>query len=914
MFLEYFKSPEFSLIIKSVIGTIIGVPTLIYFGLKIRTFFKTTGAHLIEACLFKLSHLCNQTLATHFSLKHYCRLRLNDESKYLSVPSSTDIKLPIDDVFVRLLLTQHGNTGGEFNNHDVLRVGNRIRVIGDPGSGKSSLVKRLFRDECRRALSDPRKARLPIIVELKNLTPPTRKGRDKNSKAHMTEVDAGEWFIDEMKRRVSSYKSFQMAECFDTYVANNGILLLLDGLDEVPGTNYEKVQSAILSGGRRLAELGSNNIVLLTMRSQFHQQVKDAYRDSFGPALFLKAFSPSDIYEFLTRWPFNAGRDAHVVRIYGELTDRPTLREMCSNPLVLSMYVAEDQASGHVVAPESRTEFYKKVTEELIIKRRIRQAGPPLAMSSLREQREKILGGIAYAHMLDFTQPANSLSLSAALQTIADVMELKTPTDDATQGNFNEEATRIFNEIAKETGLISEERPGQTFRFIHLTFCEFLAAFECVQGKTDGWKRLIAKHKQAISTPDALEGRSRLLEVIPFACGLSLREMRKSSITDVAAINDDHLLARSLLETKQYAHEVWPKFVERQRRQLMETPEAEWDEGWLRDLHLFNMVLRDAKDCAAHLPGVSTNIDLDQFFKELATNQQDSLAKLLSAYAAQDPVAAFRLAEVGNIDLPTDFPEIIIEHCDKLPFLSMALDTAGRSRENAIKWCAPIAEAALRSRLVVRQVRQAEPSPIMTKLVESIPAEKRWHREGLVNRSTYTDLLTIASSSEVLHPLFACVSIIKNAPPPGSIGALALLAANYSPLMIFIPLIWVATRANPNQLSNLDSLSLVLMSLGCLFFVLRFNPRRWGYNRLIYHQRATTLISGLVFKILTAQGISILGNNRGSSEMAKHIESSLDSLFCWFRPSLMVHAIEQIEREREDSLNAVLRLLAYRKR
>jgi len=155
--------------------------------------------------------------------------------------------------------------------------------------------------------------------------------------------------------------------------------------------------------------MSERSVIMLTMRTQFHQQVKNAFRDSFGHALFLKPFTPTDIYEFLTRWPFRSKREYNIARIYGELTDRPTLREMCSNPLILAMYVAEDQAAGHVVAPGSRTEFYGKVTEELVVKRRLQQTGPAPAHTTLREQRERILGRLAYEHMLDVNQPTNLL-------------------------------------------------------------------------------------------------------------------------------------------------------------------------------------------------------------------------------------------------------------------------------------------------------------------------------------------------------------------------------------------------------------------------------------------------------------------------------------------------------------------------
>jgi hypothetical protein len=103
----------------------------------------------------------------------------------------------------------------------------------------------------------------------------------------------------------------------------------------------------------QLTALSEHNTIVLTMRTQFHQQIRDAYRDTFGHAMFLRPFTPSDIYDFLLRWPFGGSRLDTIARIYNQLTDRPTLRDMCRNPLVLAMYVAEDQLSGDVQTPDS---------------------------------------------------------------------------------------------------------------------------------------------------------------------------------------------------------------------------------------------------------------------------------------------------------------------------------------------------------------------------------------------------------------------------------------------------------------------------------------------------------------------------------------------------------------------------------
>src|SRR5262249_17344141 len=262
----------------------------------------------------------------------------------------------------------------------------RLRVIGDPGSGKSSLTKKLFRDACRKALKDFNRAKLPVIVELRTLQPP------ENLKPPL----ARKWLYDHILTQVKKTAVYRMDECFNTCAQTAGLLILLDGLDEVSQKAYARVHAVIDGLDKTLQQMGEKNVIVLTMRAQFHQQVKEDYRTSFGPALFIKPFTPSDIYDFLIKWPFRSDATSSIFRIYKELTDRPTLREMCTNPLILSMYVAEDQASQEVLAPESRTQFYSRVIDELILKRRLKQTGHQAAPMKLKEQRERILGKLCY--------------------------------------------------------------------------------------------------------------------------------------------------------------------------------------------------------------------------------------------------------------------------------------------------------------------------------------------------------------------------------------------------------------------------------------------------------------------------------------------------------------------------------------
>ncbi len=120
---------------------------------------------------------------------------------------------------------------------------------------------------------------------------------------------------------------------------------------------------------------------------------------------------------------------------------------MCSNPLVLAMYVSNDQSSDATNTPDTRTAFYSQVVEELLVARRSRQLGLA-ARSTLREQREAILGRLAYQNLTDANRPPNSLSWREALEVVSDVYGC----------DHSDVAERYFRELARDTGIISEER------------------------------------------------------------------------------------------------------------------------------------------------------------------------------------------------------------------------------------------------------------------------------------------------------------------------------------------------------------------------------------------------------------------------------------------------------------------------
>jgi hypothetical protein len=662
-----------SLDLPTAIGTLIAAPIVYYMLRKLGKWLLQVVRFSFEGVLWFVGRFAFQQLAARLSMRRYCRAQLGaPATSSLPVPGASSIALDTDQVFVPLALGLGARNSEPYTNANVLSAGNRLLVVGDPGSGKSSLVKRLFRDACRLGISASAKARLPVHIELKNLKPP-------NS---VDEKAAAEWLIKTLRDRVIAVHGYDMGQLFDSSAESVGLLILLDGLDEVSSDRYQAVELAIKGLGRLLTGRSEHNTVVVTMRVQFHQQVGVSFEDDYPKTLYIRPFSPNDIYTFLTRWPFGRNAETMAAGIYADLTDRPTLREMCSNPLVLAMYVANHQSVPRGEMADSRTDFYRKVVDELLVLRRRRQE-VTVGSNSLREQRESLLGALALDNLVDSRQSANALSWSKAI----DVASRAWRCDEA-------EAETRLRQLASETGIISEERPGETFRFIHLTFCEFLAAKESSVGRENGWEELIASHLNNLVAKD-VRSRSRLVETIPFATALLPRVARDAALSRVAELADAELLGRCLLEVQSYEHEAWNQYLSGERAYLMSRP-AGPDAEWLRRLHLFNVVLRDAKGWAETVAQRSLNVDLDELYKNLLSGDESLFVDVFVSYAAQDAAAAFRLANSFGIDILHAHPDVVIESCQEPPFLAIALDYARKLDEDSTQWDFVLTEAGLR--------------------------------------------------------------------------------------------------------------------------------------------------------------------------------------------------------------------------
>jgi hypothetical protein len=748
------------------------VAPVFYFTLRrVGRFIKQNTQFALEAIFFQLGKSFRSSLAMRVSLRKYCRAGLSDSrNRYLVVPGRDQVSLEADRAFVSLKLQNATEEHIYSDNVRGMQDIPRLRIIGDPGSGKSSLAKKMFRDACRDAATFKSDHRLPILIELKRFSPP---------KSTSTEKARINWAIKYFQEQVAAVHGFDMPQLFDSYLTGKGVFLILDGLDEVASSDYPRVSETLRALSRALAVKSPHNSIILTMRSQFHAQVSDHLESDFPVVFHVQPFTPEDIYTFLSRWPNYTGeKRSEILRVYNDLTDRPTLREMCSNPLILGMYVSHDQHGGNDVAIDTRTSFYSKVVEELLVARRSRQLETP-ARSLLREQRESIFGPLAFEHLLDPDQAANSLDWNRAVDLVSEIY-----------GCNSVEAERKFRELAKETGLISEERTGETYRFIHLTFCEFFAAKEAAEGRDEGWQELLSGQETFSQNTDSY-AITRLEEVIPFALALLTRARRPEALKEVSAISENLVMGRCFLETQLYDQEAWGQYASSESAFLRGTPSHRWDDEWLRRLHLFNVVLKDEEEWSSSY-GRKKGNTLEALFRDLVSDDRQRLIQLFSSYAAVDASAAMRLARSTGLDLIAEQPKMVLENMPYPPFRAHILEELKAESSPSDEIFLILAEAGLQNKSVALDCDREKSIDHLNRKVARLERRLRWHiSDSFFWRAFYPSLyLNSLSYSMALVARggdfsdFPALVTVSDVPVPGSLSHRFQYAWFFFPLIL----------------------------------------------------------------------------------------------------------------------------------
>lgn len=193
------------------------------------------------------------------------------------------------------------------NKFDEMGAGRSLLILGEPGAGKTTTLLELARDLIDRAEQNVDQP-MPVVFNLSSW------GSEKPTQT------ITDWLVQELERGYKVPKQLG-----SSWIKNQQLLLLLDGLDEVSAKRRNLCVQAL---NQFTQKYGQTEIVI-TSRIVDYEAL--SHRLGFQGAIYLKPLTLEQINHYLT----SAGSELAAVKTL--IQEEITLQELAMTPLMLSV-------------------------------------------------------------------------------------------------------------------------------------------------------------------------------------------------------------------------------------------------------------------------------------------------------------------------------------------------------------------------------------------------------------------------------------------------------------------------------------------------------------------------------------------------------------------------------------------------
>ncbi|MEH2445309.1 MAG: NACHT domain-containing protein [Nostoc sp.] len=338
-----------------------------------------------------------------------------------------------------------------FQSHDAkkqagIKVANDkqyLMVLGGPGAGKSTFVRKMGLEALKGKKGNFKHACIPVFIELKRFA--------------SSNINIETFIADEFRTC-----GFPSPDKFTAKALEEGkLLILLDGLDEVPTKNLTEAISQI----QNFVDKYDKNRFIASCRTA-------AYRSSFRrfSDVSMADFDDAQIQQFISNWfHSDADKQAKTGDKCWELLQKPeheAAKELAHTPLLLTfLCLVYDRSQSFT---NKRSVLYKKalriLLEEWASEKRILR--DEIYQGLHTELEEILLSEIAYTGF-------ESDRLFFSQRDI--VGQIKTFLASNLNAPQHLDGESVLNAIAVQQGILVE-RAEDVFSFSHLTLQEYLTA------------------------------------------------------------------------------------------------------------------------------------------------------------------------------------------------------------------------------------------------------------------------------------------------------------------------------------------------------------------------------------------------------------------------------------------------------
>ena len=423
--------------------------------------------------------------------KRYGRIEFVGMSVYKEEASR---RIPLEKIYIPLSVVperaaEETEDTPRINPLAFLKPGTKTIILGDPGSGKSTLMGFLalagINKDLQSRCNTSEDSRLTVVVTLRRYADELKVRKNLPLLDYILEVARADFSMANLSQSFFSY-----------YVESGQAVILFDGLDELPSKEFKSIIRQRVDSF--VQGYPANTVIVTSRLVGYEADIR--FDDSYGHFRVSK-LKVVEIEKFIVDW-YTARIDdaveknrnaADLIKII-TLPDSDSIRELARNPLLLTIVALVHRIDA--VLPDQRVVLYQKCTETLLNTwyKAKRQDDDPVKGRIERRNRLRVEAIAYWMHRRSLKGKGRSVApreeLISFLTDFISSNETIRPTDELAE----DQAEVFVDFIRNSAGLLIEAGDG-LYSFIHLTFQEYLCATHLAAfGERDGtlsiWKEL----------------------------------------------------------------------------------------------------------------------------------------------------------------------------------------------------------------------------------------------------------------------------------------------------------------------------------------------------------------------------------------------------------------------------------------